>query len=304
MKLRWAVGTVLVLGCLLVDAGSAAGRFTVRGRQLTRIELQGTDGYSVLIVSDRKQHLILTTTKEAFTTEYVTRDRSADPGRIKAALPGVGTISVRFHPDGPAHRGPAFAGCIGPRPKTQRGVVRGVIDFAGERKYTQVKTHEAPAKIEEWRRQRCRFGAGPEPFTRNLTDWISKFSVGTLGVEFLARKYRPGILEGGNRILYSAIIGEEASPPPARLAVFRHAVVEGPATAFDAHPEHMTISPPPPFTGTGTLARTPESVFTWEGDLSIQFPGVDALSLTDPEWESDYCRRKVGCFRQRVEPSG
>jgi hypothetical protein len=27
--------------------------------------------------------------------------------------------------------------------------------------------------------------------------------------------------------------------------------------------------------GTGTLARTPESVFTWGDDLSVQLPGLD-----------------------------
>jgi hypothetical protein len=297
MRLRWAVVMLLTLACLLEGAGAAAGQSLLRGRQLTRIELEGSNGYSVLIVSDRKQHLILTTTNEGFTTEYVTHDTLADPNQIKATLPSLGSISVRFRPSGPAGSEPAFAGCSGPRPTVRKGVVRGVIRFVGEGEYTRAETHETPAEIEEWKTQRCRAGTNPE--RNELADWISKFSAGTLGIEFLARKYRPGVLEGGGRVLYSVETAEAASER-ASLVVYRRAVVEAQTVAFDAHPEHMVISPPAPFAGTGTLARSPESVFTWEGDLSIKFPGIDALPLAGPGFEPGYCQRKVGCFRQHV----
>lgn len=300
MRMRRSVLAILVLACLLMETGTAAG-YLARGRQLTRIELEGSNGYSILIVADRKQHLILTTTRDAFTTEYMTHDTLAGPNRLKATLPGLGSISVGFHPSGPAHRAGAFAGCVGPGPIVRKGVVRGSIEFAGERKYTQVDTHKAPGEIEEWKAQRCRAGSNPE-INLGLSEWISKFSAWTLGIEFLARKYRPGVLDGGNRILYSVETGEAASER-ASFAIHRRAVVEALGPAFDARPEHMAISPPLPFTGVGTLARTPESVFTWEGDLAIQFPGMDPLPLTGPSFEPGYCQLKVGCFRQHVEPA-
>ncbi len=303
MRSRWTVVAVLVLACLLVDAGTAAGqyRYSARDRHLTRIELDGSNGYSIRITSDRKQHLILTTENDVVTVEYITHDAFADPNRIKATLPGLGTVSVRFHPSGPAHPVRALADCVGPRPIVQKGVVRGVIKFAGEREYTRVDASKAPAEIEGWENHGCRSSGSLGQINADLTDWISKFSARIWGMEFIARKYHPGVLEGGRRVLYSIEMGEEASGPRAYLAIFRRARVEAPGAAFDAHPEHMLISPPAPFTGTGTLARTPESVFTWEGDLSIQFPGVDPMPLTGPEFEPDYCQRKVGCFRQRVE---
>jgi hypothetical protein len=185
----------------------------------------------------------------------------------------------------------------------RKGVVRGAIKFVGEREYTRIKTHEAPAEIEEWKSQRCRIGASSGPSRPSLEDWISKFWAGALGVEFLVRKYRPGVLEGGGRVLYLAETAEAASEY-ASLIIYRRATVVAPVLAFaDAHPEQMIISPPPPFAGTGTFARTPESVFTWDGDLSIQFPGTDPLSLAGPRVETDYCLRKVGCIRQHVEPA-
>jgi hypothetical protein len=299
MRLRSAA-VALAVAFLATGTGTAAARFSVPGRQLTRVDLKGSNGYSILIVADRKRHLVLETVKDEFTTEYTTHDTLAAPDRMKAVLPGLGSISVRFHPRGPVHRLPPFAGCSGPRPMVQKGVVRGVVKFTGERKYTQVKTHEAPAEIEEWKSQRCRRDAIPGPAGPRLDTWVSKFSADSLGTYFLARKYKPGMLEDGGRVLYSVERGEAASEF-ASLVVWRRAVVADPAFAFDAHPEHMVISPPPPFTGTGTFSRTPESVFTWEGDLSIQFPGIDPLPLAGPEVEPGYCQREVGCIRQHVE---
>lgn len=302
MRLRWAVVAVLAIACCPEGAGAAVG-YSAPGRQLTRIELEGSNGYSILIVSDRKQHLVLTTTKEGFTTEYMTHDTLAGPDRVKAELPGLGSISVRFHPRGAAHRLPAFAGCVGPRPTVRKGVVRGVVAFAGERGYTQAKTHEAPAEIEEWKNQRCRNGAYPEQGGPDLEDWVSRFSADTLGVRFVARKYRSGVLEGGGQVLYLAETGE-AESESASFVIYRRATAIAPARTFaDAHPEHMIISPPPPFAGTGAFVRTPESVFDWEGDLSIQFPGTDPMPLAGPHFEPAYCRREMGCIRQRVAPT-
>jgi hypothetical protein len=297
MRAFWVAMTVLVFLCIADGAAATVRHELVRGRQLTRIELEGSNGYSVLIVSDRKQHLMVQTTKDAFITEYRTHDTIAGPDRMEAELPGLGSISVRFHPHGQTRRLPAFNGCVGSRPILRKGVARGVIKFVGEREYTRAEAQEARAEIEEWKRQRCRLGAGPERLTPGF-DWTSKFSAGTLEASFLVRKYRPGVLEGGGRVHYLA---ETASGGPS-FGVYRRAAVVAPAATFpDAHPEHMTISPPPPFAGTGTFARTPESVFTWEGDLSIQFPGTDPLPLAGRLFEPDYCRREVGCIRQRVE---
>jgi hypothetical protein len=187
---------------------------------------------------------------------------------------------------------------VGPRPTVRKGVVRGVVKFVGEREYTRVATHEAPAEIEEWKS--CRISANPGQSGPRLYNWTSMFSARTLGAQFLARSYRPGMLEGGNRVRFLAETAEAASERES-FVIYRRATVDAPGLTFtDPHPEHMTISPPPPFTGTGTFSRTPESVFTWEGDLSIQFPGTDPLPLTDPRFELDYCRREVGCVRQRV----
>lgn len=111
------------------------------------------------------------------------------------------------------------------------------------------------------------------------------------------------MIEGGE-VLYLAETGEAFETTSGRvpLTIYRHLTVPARASTFrDAHPEHLTVSPPPPFSGTGTLARTPESVFTWGGDLSVQFPGLDPIPLADPGFESEYCLRGSGCLRQDID---
>jgi hypothetical protein len=300
--MRQAAVGVLALAALSCFPGSAGAKVehgTLPANQWLDIELEGSSGYSIQINVNPRRHLILRVTKEAFFAEYMTRDVLPDTDRVKAKLRGLGTISVRFHPRGPV-RHPSLPGCGGKRPTVQPGVVRGTIKFVGEREYTQVKVHEAEATIEEPKSWHCRYRVIFEPIHREREEWVSKFSASGDGFLFLARKYRPGVIEGGE-VLYLAETGEafEAASGRAPLTIYRNLTVPAPVSTFrDAHPEHLTVSPPPPFSGTGTLARTPESVFTWEGDLSVQFPGLDPIPLTSPNSGSDYCLRESGCIRQ------
>lgn len=304
MRMRQVAVAVLALAalsCFAASAGAKGGHGRSPARQWIDVELEGSNGYSIHVSVNPHQHLILQVSKGGFAAEYMTRDLLADADRVKAKLLGFGTISVRFQPRGRV-RHPTLRGCGRKRPTVQPGVVRGTIKFAGERQYTQVKVHEAEAAIEEPTNWFCRYGVKSDPTPRDR-EWVSKFSADEIGVYFIARKYRPGVIEGG-RVLFWAETGVayETSPSRAPLTIYRHIRVPAPASTFlDAHPEHLTVSPPAPFSGTAALARTPESVFTWEGDLSVQFPGLDPIPLAGPSFESDYCLRESGCLRQHVD---
>jgi hypothetical protein len=296
-----AVLALAALASLPGNAGAKVGHDRPPARQWIDMDLEGSNGYSIHISVTPRQHLILQVSKEGFSAEYMTRDVLADTGRVKAKLLGLGTVSVRFHPRGPV-RHPSLPGCENKRPTVQPGVVRGTIRFMGERGYTQVKVREAEAAIEEPKSWLCRYGVRFEPRPRQY-EWVSKFLADEEGVYFLARKYRPGVIDGG-QVLYLAETGEAFEMASGRvpLTIYRHITVPAPASTFrDAHPERLTVSPPPPFSGTGALARTSESVFTWAGDLSVQFPGLDPIPLAGPGFELDYCLRETGCFDQHVD---
>lgn len=311
MRLRLTATALLalaVLACSSAAAGAAAGDKASSSRTLLRFELEGANDYSVSITSSRRQRVTVLATKEgvdgapSFATEYLTRDTLESPNRVKTKLPGLGSIAVSFHPRGRV-RHPSPPGCKGPPPTVQPGVVRGTIRFVGEREYTRVEAHRAEAELEEPRGWRCRPDAELEvEGIRRRAEWTGKLSVSAIGAYFIARKYKPGVLEAG-LTLFVAETGVAYRTASGRvpLVVYRRAKVEAPAAAFqDARPEDIVVSPPPPFTGAGRFFRTPESVFAWRGDLAIQFPGVDPEPLTGPEFEPDYCLRDVGCIRQHV----
>jgi hypothetical protein len=294
-----AVLALAVFACLGRSVGAEA-----KGRPATEqwidMDLQGSDGYSIQISVNPRSRLTLRVSKGWFAAEYNTRDLLPATDRVKAQLGSLGTVSVRFHPHGPV-RHPSLPDCEKKRPTLQPGLVRGTIRFSGERDFVHVETNEAEASIEEPQTWSCRYG-GRLDFDPRERDWVSKFSVGGDGVYFLARRYRPGALESGDA-LYFAETGEllrkEAGRP--LLLIYREIKVPAPASTFqDAHFEHLTVSPPPPFSGTGALARTPESVFTWRGDLSLQFPGLDPIPLAGPGYEPEYCLRESGCFQQHA----
>jgi hypothetical protein len=294
--------SLVVLLCFPGGAGAKVGHGRPPAERWIDIELEGSNGYSIHISVNPRRHLILQVSKEGYSAEYMTRDVFADSDRVKARLLGLGTISVRFHPSGSV-RHPSLPGCgRRERPAVQPGVVRGTIRFVAEREYTQVKVREAEAAVEKPTSRRCRYGVKFELNPRQR-EWVSKLSASAEGVHFLARKYRSGVIEGG-QVLYLAETGEafESASRRVPLTIYRHISVSAPVSTFrDAHPERLAVSPPPPFSGTGTLARTPESVFTWGGDLSVQFPGLDPIPLAGPGFGSEYCLRKSGCVRQNVD---
>jgi hypothetical protein len=288
-----------VFACLAGSAGAEAkGRPAVE--RWIDMDLQGSGGYSVHISVGPLRHLTMRVSKDDFSATYITRDELAATDRVKAQLRDLGTVSVRFHPKGPL-RHPALPGCEKRPPTVQPGVVRGTIRFAGEGDYVEVEADEAKASIEEVKNRSCRYGDGESSeFDPRERDWVSKFTVGGDGVFFLARRYLSGTFATGD-VLYFAETGElfKKEPGLPYLLVYRELKVPAPVSTFqDAHFEHLTISPPPPFSGTGRLVRTPESVFAWRGDLALQFPGLDPIHLAGPGFEPEYCLRESGCVEQ------
>ncbi len=302
MRLRGAMVAALALAVLSgspSSAGADGSRYLLRAGERTRIDLAGTNGYRIHIYANDRRKVTLVARKEGFTTSFTVKGVQVGADRVQARLAGLGSISVRFLQRGPTHRPPAYSNCDGPRPNLRQGVVRGMIKFTGEREYTQVKAHQAHAEIEEWSQQHCRYGtAGRRRRRRRPTNELEAFGPEAY---FFATKYPPGVLKGGQVEFFAAI-----SSPRGPVEIARRVTVVAPASTFrvpepSTYPEHAILTPPAPFTGSGTFSRTSESVFSWEGDLAIQFPGIDSLSLTGANFETSYCARR-SCVHQDAEP--
>lgn len=305
MRLRGVVLAALVvvgLVCFPTGVNAEVHHYLLRPGGYLRIELESSNGYWIRITSNRRRHLTLRTMKEGIVTEYEVQGDRVGPDRVRAKLPGLGLVSVHFRQRGPAHHLPAYANCDGSSRVLRRGVVHGTIKFVGERRYTHHVTHRAHAEIEEWAQQRCRASSPPR---HSQPAWIGSFeasaSANNPTVYFSAIKYPPHVIKGGQVAFTADLFFARRT-----LRVWRHATVVAPASTFEipepsTYPEHVILTPPAPFTGSGTFSRTPESVFSWEGDLAIQFPGIDSLSLTGANFETSYCARR-SCVHQDAEP--
>jgi hypothetical protein len=88
----------------------------------------------------------------------------------------------------------------------------------------------------------------------------------------------------GKRVEYEASDEERAR----RMWITRYAYVSGGPKTLDVAPGFRTasISPPAPFSGTGSFERTEHATGTWLGDLSVEFPDHTELSLAGTSFEA------------------
>jgi hypothetical protein len=185
MRLRVMMAIAFVAGavcCFPPGAQADAHYLSLPAGKFLHVELMGSNGYSIHIGAGQqglRPGVHLETRKEGVTTDYGVRGKRVSANRVEAKLPGLGSIAIRFHQRGPARHSSPLPQCHGPRPTVRKGVVRGTIDFAGEREYTQVAAHSAQAELVEWGALRCRYSKSPrgnrrKPWTNEFGMWDLK----------------------------------------------------------------------------------------------------------------------------------
>jgi hypothetical protein len=301
MSRRGLTFVALLAGLLLVPATAFAdsNHYTVDPGYTTHVELRGTNGYRVNLYANNRQRMTIKVRKAGIVTEYQTRGETRGRYGAVAKLPGLGRVSFRFRANGQHHNFSPPPWCEGPDGLALEGRVLGRIRFEGEERYTRVDVTRAKAEVETWPRLRCRF-LEPDG-RRQRRKWTATF--GAYGetlpsIEFTAKRYTRRLHPASRQIVFNVFTGARERG----VFVFRSARVVAGNSTFAVpdpkdSPENIVLRPPPPFSGTGTFQRTPESTFTWEGDLSIQFPGIDPLSLTGERFAIDYCAQ-LGCVQR------
>ncbi len=196
---------------------------------------------------------------------------------IKANLGPFGKINVRWHPNGRVRVLPIRCKHHRSRVYVAEGSYRGSVHIVGENGFTTATVHQI----------------------RGKTGWDS---VGGCGYETSEGFPGPGILleasifesrlpkdsyrylsvvqnRPGERVSYFAAMGEKRG----QLAIGLRAYVLGrPKTLVVDNPlETGSISPPAPFSGTGTFERIAKHrPGRWRGNLTVDFPGRPDVPLT------------------------
>lgn len=222
---------------------------------------------------------------------YIARGK-VSPTAIDASFEALGSVDMRFHPSGGATYGKRHKHCIGAdRYTIQPGVFVGSVNFRGEGGYTSAKAHRVKGKVvtprvlkcldsffEEFERIRHHKPPAKKPKVTRLSAFMRS---GLTAVLF-------GASERGGKAGYLAEIEQTVGS----LGVFRGAFVHAsPATfAFDNALGSAGVTPPPPFSGSGSFQRTPTGAKSWTGSLAVSFPGAPNVPLTDPRFKTQLTR--------------
>jgi hypothetical protein len=277
--------------CPTASEAHTPGHYFVRPYRAIRFRVHGSHGYVIGVAEGSRGHFAVTVRSGPASTEYDRRASVAEVGdEIRGSLGALGSFDVHFTPRGKPRRLPRYRWCSGPGPTIQPGRVRGKIRFRGERGYTSAVAHEASAELESLPGQRCHYGEeGHSKHPRRITALLQADDEAS-GVHFEARRFAPGSRPSARRVFYGASLHQSRGG----LRIVRRIRLATDTSTFRlpnfaTAPENAVIEPPAPFTGSGVFSRTPESTFSWSGDLAVSFPGTDPVSLAGTDFRLDYC---------------
>ena len=288
-RLRAVLGLAVVL-LLVVPATALAGN----GFDL-KFELPASNGYK-MTVAGYDATAVITAAKSgrshdrAWST-YIARGK-VSPTAIDASFGALGHVDTRFHPSGGVTYGTRHKHCIGAdRYMIQSGVFVGSVRFRGEGGYTSAKVHRVQGKVvtprvlkcldsffEEFERIRHHKPPAKKPKVTRLSAFMRS---GLTAVLF-------GASERGGEAGYLA----EVEQTIGSLGVFRGVFLHGsPATfAFDSALSFAGVTPPSPFSGSGSFQREPTGAKVWNGSLAVSFPGAPNVPLADPRFKTQLTR--------------
>jgi hypothetical protein len=302
-----------VLAALAVPAGAAvASPPTQPPRQIRQMEarrdarpmqapavnsaftLKTGNGYEVEVLGlgeSGTAYVNVTRNGGKSSTGYAARG-TVSSGRLKASFGDFGTLAMRFRPAANATlaKPKKNRGCKGRERFVNRtGTFVGDFHFRGEDGYISIAAKRAKghvvsvaAKCERRQRSAAREQLSFEP-SQNGT-WgpeapylEARWKNGVRSAEFIATGGKQAVFYAGSEEILGAV------------ARFRYALLKK-APGKDVKVSNaMTsgrVSPPPPFSGTGSYRAAPDGKRTWSGSLSVNFPGAEHYSLTGPPFRA------------------
>jgi hypothetical protein len=291
-----------VMGGLLVAAALAAASPTGAGaasgsQQQLQLRTTGSNGYSIEL-SGEGQTAFLEVSKRSrsrpragASSVYITRAKLTGSS-LKATFGDLGTASMRFRPSGRVKRTRPARGCRGPDHFTTRyGVFVGRLDFEGEGGYTATHLHRAKGRVTSPLALNCANLFPPTPQSRR---YLAARKAPSPKRTALRASWRLGL----KAVSFTAVAARrarffaEVSESEGGLAVYRFAFALASPLAFAADDALSLagVTPPAPFSGSGTLRRDAGGAKSWTGSLAVSFPGAPSVPLTGPQFKTQLTR--------------
>jgi hypothetical protein len=276
---------VPVVALALALIAPAAARASAASHELLyRFETRSANGYRI-VVSAHVSTLVLGVIRNErarraeVATYYVARAKTHD-GRISSRIGSLGSVSMAFHPTG-AER-VEQANCRSSLTRSRPGTFVGSLRFLGEGGYVKLDARRLRG-VELRRGPECNPSAASRIEAKEKIDRLyAGFRDGLDATYFYAQK--PA--SGGS--LYEAEVDTGGS----EYAVQRFAYAYAPASTFatDDSLSFAELTPPYPFSGTGSVQRAADGAPAWSGSLAVSFPGAAEVPLTGPPFKAQLTR--------------
>lgn len=289
----------LVLVALPAGAAAKPGFSVIGPERSTEFALPATNGYRVSVSATpsrgkRFSNVFISASKgQRSTVQYLAKGLDTADGQVKAKLPGVGRIAVRFN-ELKASREAVADNCKGRAAIIRHGTFVGTIELHGEHGYTSVHSRRAPGTITLSFRQVCdqrepghkETGGGDFPHLKTLI--VGREGRRTLS--FSALRFDFGPRFGGPSVSFSA----SSSMQRHGFFVLASASVEGKPAMFLTPDrvgvlEDASVTPPAPFHGSATFHLDSPTSSSWTGTLSVELPGVGDVPLAGSGFWSGLC---------------
>jgi hypothetical protein len=217
---------------------------------------------------------------------YFFFDSKLRDDRVRAHLPRIGRIDLRFHERSRSREDPA-PNCEGAGELTRQGTFRGRIKLTGERGFTAVDVRAVRGKIVDEPKQVCRRKGRAHSSSGTQEELLRAVVPRGQGIlEFSAIQWASNLDFLPN--VLSARLTRQRGPMFVINAVY--GLTEDPeAIALNRPPLSGSVIPPKPFTGTATFQRESGGTFTWLGDLATELPGVGPVNLAGPKFNAEAC---------------
>jgi hypothetical protein len=292
---RFSSGALLaVLALSLIAAGGAAAarRATFPGETHNDpaasphgLALRGTHGYEIFVAAQsaertRGPKVVVDILGKKGAVKLLAPANFAGEG-IHASLGRYGRIDLRWVADGGV--GEVTGTC---KPGLQRhyffatGAYVGTLRIRGVGGFTDATAHRI-----RWRRSWYPKDAGCPHGTSEGFPGPGVLLEAGLAANFWEPVHLAVVENGpGKRVEYEAGDEERAG----RMLITRYGYVSGGPQTLEVAPDLRTaeISPPAPFSGTGSFERTEHATGTWTGDLSVEFPDRTQVSLAGAAFEA------------------
>jgi len=291
----------------------AAETFSFGPGATTFARLQATHGYRVNFSETEEGYFFVRVKGHGSTTDFATKTGRKAGDHLVANFGSRGRFDLRFVATATEPL-PVGSECEG-KASYATGYLVGGAHFRTERGFAQIRVHRVPAARESWSRLTCEFTGGELPppghpkEKRTTFEAVAAtyakdaglFAAPERSLTFRATQFFRHAKPADHRVDYLAELQENAG----RITVHRKLLVAAPERSLlfpgiPNLPEEVAVKPPAPFTGSAELLRTPESTFTWTGDLAVTFPGLDPVRLTGPRFSARICNHK-GCASRGAE---